>query len=37
LWHFYARWGFADLPFDPKHAMIARMVDLEKSGFQTGA
>lgn len=30
---FYGRWGFADLPFDPKRAMIVRMVDLEKSGF----
>jgi GNAT superfamily N-acetyltransferase len=30
---FYARWGFANLPFDPKHAMIVRMVDLEKSGL----
>ena len=30
---FYARWGFADLPFDPKRAMIVRMADLEKSGF----
>ena len=29
----YARWGFGDLPFDPKGAMIVRMVDLEKSGF----
>jgi GNAT superfamily N-acetyltransferase len=31
--HFYTRWGFEDLPFDPKHAMIVRMVDLEKSGL----
>lgn len=30
---FYARWGFQDLPFDPKRAMIVRMIDLEKSGF----
>lgn len=30
---FYARWGFEDLPFDPKRAMIVRMVDLEQSGF----
>lgn len=29
----YVRWGFGDLPFDPKGAMIVRMVDLEKSGF----
>ncbi len=28
---FYARWGFQDLPFDPKGAMIVRMVDLERS------
>ena len=30
---FYARWGFQDMPFDPKHAMIVRMIDLEKSGI----
>jgi GNAT superfamily N-acetyltransferase len=30
---FYGRWGFADLPFDPQRAMIVRMVDLAKSGF----
>ena len=30
---FYRRWGFADLPFDPRGAMIVRMVDLEKSGI----
>ena len=30
---FYARWGFEDLPFDPRRAMIVRMVDLEKSGI----
>jgi GNAT superfamily N-acetyltransferase len=30
---FYRRWGFGDLPFDPKRSMIVRMVDLEKSGF----
>ena len=29
----YARWGFEDLPFDPKGAMIVRMIDLEKSGI----
>lgn len=28
---FYARWGFQDLPFDPKRAMIVRMNDLQKS------
>lgn len=30
---FYRRWGFEDVPFDPKRSMIERMVDLEKSGF----
>ena len=30
---FYARWGFVDLPFDPRRAMIVRMVDLERSGL----
>jgi len=30
---FYRHWGFEDLPFDPKRAMIVRMIDLEKSGF----
>jgi ribosomal protein S18 acetylase RimI-like enzyme len=30
---FYSRFGFQDLPFDPKRAMIVRMADLEKSGF----
>jgi GNAT superfamily N-acetyltransferase len=29
---FYRRWGFEDVPFDPKRSMIVRMVDLEKSG-----
>ena len=29
---FYARWGFRDLPFDLRRAMIVRMVDLEQSG-----
>src|SRR5208282_2384502 len=28
---FYGRWGFADLPFDPRRAMIVRMVDLARS------
>lgn len=27
----YAGWGFQDLPFDPRHAMIVRMVDLRQS------
>jgi len=31
---FYARWGFQDLPFDPRRAMMVRMVDLER-GFGT--
>jgi len=30
---FYQRWGFQDLPFDPKRSMIVRMVDLQRSGF----
>jgi GNAT superfamily N-acetyltransferase len=30
---FYRRWGFQDLPFDPRRAMIVRMVDLEHSGI----
>lgn len=30
---FYRRSGFEDVPFDPKRAMIIRMVDLEKSGL----
>lgn len=30
---FYARWGFQNLPFDPRRAMIVRMVDLERSGL----
>jgi GNAT superfamily N-acetyltransferase len=30
---FYARWGFQDLPFDPRRAMIVRMADLERSGM----
>ena len=29
---FYAHWGFQDLPFDPRRAMIVRMIDLERSG-----
>jgi hypothetical protein len=31
---FYAKWGFQDLPFDPRRAMIVRMVDLEISGIE---
>lgn len=30
---FYIRWGFQDLPFDPRRAMVVRMVDLERSGL----
>lgn len=30
---FYARWGFVDLPYDPRRGMIVRMVDLERSGM----
>jgi GNAT superfamily N-acetyltransferase len=30
---FYARWGFEDLPFDARRAMIVRMIDLERSGL----
>jgi GNAT superfamily N-acetyltransferase len=28
---FYARWGFQDLPFDPRRAMLVRMMDLRRS------
>ena len=34
---FYARWGFEDLPYDPRGGMIVRMVDLEKNGIGDGA
>jgi hypothetical protein len=27
----YKKWGFQDLPFDPRRAMIVRMVDLRAS------
>jgi GNAT superfamily N-acetyltransferase len=30
---FCRRWGFEDVPFDPKRSMIVRMGDLEKSGL----
>ncbi len=30
---FYGRWGFQDLPFDPRRAMIVRIADLERSGL----
>ncbi len=28
---FYAKWGFQDLPFDPRRAMIVRTVDLRRA------
>jgi hypothetical protein len=28
---FYVRWGFHDLPFDPRRAMMVCMVDLRQS------
>jgi GNAT superfamily N-acetyltransferase len=31
--HFYRRFGFEELPFDPERSMIVRIVDLEESGF----
>lgn len=31
---FYARWGFQDLPFDPRRAMMVRLIDLERA-FRT--
>jgi predicted N-acetyltransferase YhbS len=30
---FYRRFGFEDLPFDPGHAMVVRIADLERNGF----
>ncbi|HWE16876.1 MAG TPA: hypothetical protein VG758_06785 [Hyphomicrobiaceae bacterium] len=30
---FYAKWGFQDLPFNPRRTMMVRMVDLRKNGF----
>ena len=33
---FYARHGFHDMPFDPHRAMVVRMMDLKKNGFETG-
>jgi len=29
LRRFYARWGFQELPFDPRRTMIVRMIDLK--------
>lgn len=34
---FYARFGFETLPFDPKHSMVVRIVDLERGGFSDRA
>lgn len=34
--NFYARWGFQELPFDPHHAMLVRMVDLRESFTRAG-
>ena len=31
LRRFYARWGFQDSPFDPRRAMIVRMIDVQQS------
>jgi hypothetical protein len=31
---FYAKWGFQDPSFDPRRAMLVRMVDLRRS-FET--
>jgi GNAT superfamily N-acetyltransferase len=28
---FYAKWGFTDMPFDPRRAMMVRMTDLQRS------
>ena len=28
---FYSRWGFRDVPFDPRRSMLVRMVDLQVS------
>ena len=30
---FYQRWGFQDVPFDPRRSLIVRMIDLESSGL----
>lgn len=32
---FYACWGFQDLPFDPRSAMLVRMIDLQRSWAET--
>jgi len=28
---FYSKWGFAEMPFDPRRAMMVRMADLQRS------
>ena len=28
---FYARWGFEDLPFDPRRGMLVRMIDVKRN------
>jgi GNAT superfamily N-acetyltransferase len=28
---FYAKWGFQDLPFDPRRSMMVRMMDLQRA------
>ncbi len=33
---FYVRYGFQDLPYDPRRSMVVRMSDLEKSWFASG-
>lgn len=33
---FYARWGFQNLPFDPRQAMLVRMIDLQRSFASEG-
>ena len=30
---FYADWGFEDLPFDPRRAMLVRMKDIRQAGM----
>jgi GNAT superfamily N-acetyltransferase len=30
---FYGRWGFQEVPFDPRRSMIVRMIDLARSGI----
>jgi len=34
---FYRRFGFEDLPGDPRRSMIVRIRDLERSGFKSSA